>query len=277
MVRLTILSLLAVACLHAADPALSIAQVTLHEFDGGPPLPRDQPFFAGQMVFLVFNVAGFKPNEDGKIDMAYEIQGFDPDGKPLAPAVSNPIAAELAPQDKKWMPKIRWEVLVPQTAPSGTYRVKVKLTDNIAKTKAEQETTFLVRGREIEPSETLALRDFRFYRSEDDVNALKQASYRPGDQVWGRFEIVGYKFAPKNALDVEYGVRVAGSDGKVFFDAPQAAVQREESYYPKRFVSGILSLNLGKDMQPGEYTITVSLRDNIGKQTEESQHTFRIE
>jgi hypothetical protein len=277
MVRLAILLVLTTAGLAGADSPLNLSQVSVHQFDGGPALPRDHEFFPGEMVFLVMNVTGFKTNEDAKIDMAYEIQGFDPDGKPLAPAVSNPIATELAPQDKKWLPKIRWEVLVPSTAPSGDYKVKVKLTDQIAKTQAEREATFRVRGRAIESSDTLTLRDFRFYRGEEESNPLKQASYRPGDQVWGRFEIVGYKFAPKNGLDVEYGVRVNGSDGKVFFDAPQAAVQREESYYPKRFVSGVLNLNLGKDMQPGEFTITVSLRDNIGKQTAESQQVFRIE
>lgn len=277
MVRLTALSLLLISTLCAADTRLAIVQVSFHQFDGGPPLPRDNQFFPGEMVFLTLNVAGFKPTEEGKIHLRYEIQAFDPEGKPIAPAVSNAIATELAPEDKKWMPKIRWEALVPSTAPSGDYRVKIKISDEIAKTQGDQEATFRVKGRQLEPSDTLTLRDFRFYRGEDDAKPLEQPSYRPGDQVWGRFEILGYKMAANNRLDVEYGIRVNAWDGKMFFDAPQAAVSREESYYPKRFVSGVLNLNLGKDMKPGEYTITVSLRDNIGNQTSESRQVFRIE
>lgn len=277
MVRLAILFVVLLSTLRGADVKLTVAQASLHQFDGGPLLPRDHDFFPGEMVFVTLNVSGFKPTEGGKIHLKYEIQAFDPGGIGIAPAVSNAVATELAPEDKKWMPKIRWDVLVPSTAPSGDYKVKIKISDEIANTKAEHETAFHVKGRQLQPSETLGLQDFRFYRGEDETAALKQPSYRPGDQVWGRFEIAGYKLAAKNRLDVEYGIRVTGSDDKVFFDAPDAAVAREESYYPKRFVSGVLNLNLGKDMTPGEYTITVSLRDKIGTQTAESRHVFRIE
>src|SRR6185295_2068442 len=96
--------------LSGADTKLAVAQTSLHQFDGGPPVPRDQDFFPCEMVFLTLNVSGFKPTEGGKIHLRYEIQAFDPEGKGLAPAVSNAISTELAPEDKKWMPKIRWDV-----------------------------------------------------------------------------------------------------------------------------------------------------------------------
>jgi hypothetical protein len=39
----------------------------------------------------------------------------------------------------------------------------------------------------------------------------------------------------------------------------------------------VLSLSLGKDFRPGDYTIVLTLRDDVGKQDQESRYTFRVE
>ena len=50
-----------------------------------------------------------------------------------------------------------------------------------------------------------------------------------------------------------------------------------KSYYPRRYVTGTLSLQLTKDLAPGEYTILLRIQDGIGNQQSESKHSFRVE
>ena len=54
-------------------------------------------------------------------------------------------------------------------------------------------------------------------------------------------------------------------------------MKQVESFYPKRYVAGILSLKLDPDIAKGEYTIVVTVRDQVGKQQYQSRHSFRVE
>ena len=94
--------------------------------------------------------------------------------------------------------------------------------------------------------------------------------------MWARFEITGYKLAAKNRLHVEYGVSVLRPSGEVLYSEPNAASEKDESFYPKRYVLGILSLKLDPDIALGEYTIVVAARDQIGGQQYETRHPFLI-
>jgi hypothetical protein len=191
--------------------------------------------------------------------------------------VSNEITAELTPQDKDWKPKVRLEVPLPPLAGSGTYKMAVKVHDEIGKSDAEKTVPFEVRGHEVEPSATLAVRNFRFYRGEEDREPLLKPVYRPGDPVWARFDLIGYKFGPKNSIDVTYGVAILNSAGKVLWSQPEAAVERADSFYPKRYVPGAMGINLQPNIRPGEYTIEVQAKDAIGNQTVAGKYTFSVE
>ena len=94
--------------------------------------------------------------------------------------------------------------------------------------------------------------------------------------MWARFEITGYKLAEKNRLDVEYGVSVLRPSGEVLYSEPNAASEKDESFYPKRYVQGMLSLKLDPDIALGDYTIVLAVRDQIGGQQYETRHPFLI-
>ena len=121
------------------------------------------------------------------------------------------------------------------------------------------------------------VRNFRFLRSEDDVKPLPVAAYRPGDAVWARFDMTGYKLGAKNQVDIEYGLTVLREDGSVAYTEPQAANQKIETYYPQRYQPGELNLNLAKDQPLGKYTIVLAVRDNLGQQMYETRETFSVE
>ena len=96
----------------------------------------------------------------------------------------------------------------------------MKLSDELAKANIEKTAVFHIQGRDVAPSDTLIVRNFRFLRAEDDTKALQIAAYRPGDAVWARFDMTGYKLGDKNQVDIEYGLTVLREDGSVAYKQP---------------------------------------------------------
>ena len=149
--------------------------------------------------------------------------------------------------------------------------------DEVAKAEAKRETTFTVRGRQVEPSKELVVRNLAFYRGDEDKDALEVAAYRPGDTVWIKFDITGYQFAEKNRFEVGYGITVLRPTGEPTLSQPEAAVERDETFYPRTVLPAMLSLNLPKDVQTGEFTVIVTVQDKVGNQKHEARRTFTVE
>lgn len=260
----------------AAGP-LAIVSTAVEQSEGGSPLPESFEHIPGEVLFFSFQIQGYQVSADQKIKLRYKLEAFDPAGVRIMPAAEGPIEAELAPQDKEWKPKVRRDIAIPPLGPSGKYRIAVEVTDELSKTSASKDVTVLVRGREVPPSDTLVIRNFRFYGSEEASEPLPKAAYRPGEAVWARFDITGYKFGPGNKVDVSYGIAVLNADGKQLWAQPEAAVERSESFYPKAYVPGSMSLSLQPNIRPGPYTLAVTVRDAIGSQTFEAKETFTVE
>jgi len=260
-----------------AAPTLQIVRPAISQMDGGLP---DTPGFEhvpGETLWFTCRIAGFAKTAEEKIHLAYSVQAFDSEGVPLAEIYKNEITAEVSPQDKEWMPKVSTELAIPPLAGSGAYKIVVKAEDLVAKTTAEAAARFEVRGREVASSDTLVVRNFQFFRGEDDTQPLPKAAYRPGDGVWARFDITGYKFGPKNHIDVSYVTSVIAPSGKVLWTQPEAAVERSESFYPKRYVPASMGISLQGNIRPGEYTIAVEAKDTVGGQTFGAKYTFKVE
>jgi hypothetical protein len=263
----------------AAPPApLTIVNVALHQFEDGPTVPSSFAFLPGDTVFVSFQVAGFQAEGDDKlVKLDYFMAAYDSAGIPIVEPKAGKLKAELAPEDKEWKPKVRWEFVVPPLAESGTYRITMSVKDVANIQEAGKAVTFNVQGHQVEKSDTLVVRNFRFLRSEDDAPPLNPAAYRPGDTVWARFDITGFKVGEKNRPQVEYDITVQAPSGKAMFTQQNAAVEQEPSFYPKRYVPGTLSLTLQPTIKPGGYTIVLAVRDGVGKQVAESRHLFVIE
>ena len=260
---------------------LGITAVAISQFEDGPDVPNDFVFDPGDTVFVRFQIEGYKApplDEPAKIQLSYILDAKDPSGVPIVETRSGKVEVELSPQDKEWLPKVRHLALVPSTAPTGEYKFSAIVRDGLAGgAEAKREIPFRVRGRIVEPSETLTIRNFRFLRNEDDAAALPVPAYSAGSPVWARFEIAGFKLGEKNAIDVEYGLAVFRENGQKLFEQPVAAGDREATFYPKRFVPGALSINLTKDIAKASYTIELTARDKIGMQTVSSKYVFTVE
>lgn len=234
------------------------------------------------MVFVAFRIGGYQRSKDKddkeSLKVSWQVEVFDFDNVPVVPPKKELLAANLEPQDKEWMPKLRHDFLLPELADTGTYKVVISLKDEIAGAAAKAELPFKVRGWAVEPSDRLVVRNFRFVRSERDGIGLKVPAYRAGDPVWGRFDMTGYKLGPGNQFDVAYGLEVVrDADNRTLYTEPEAARLQDKSFYRKRYAPGVLNLNPQADTAKGSYTIVLRVRDNLGGQTAESRHTFQIE
>jgi hypothetical protein len=275
MQRLAWLLVIAATAAAGAGP-LQIVNPAIAQEDGGGSLPPGFTYVPGEVLFFSFQVQGYQA-ADEKIRLHYRVDALDPLGVKIVETVQKALEATLAAEDKEWKPKVRVEVPLPPLAPSGTYRFAVEVTDELAHAKTAKDVPFEVRGRDVAPSDTLVIRNFGFYRSEEATEPLQKAAYHPGDAVWARFDITGYRFGPGNQVEVSYGVAVLEAGGKQLWAKPDAAVERTQSFYPKRFVPGSMSINLQPNIRPGEYAIVVTAHDAVGNGSCETRQTFTVE
>jgi hypothetical protein len=256
---------------------LEIVRPIVSDSEGGAALPTGFEYRPGETLFFSCRIAHYQKTAEEKIHLAYSVQAFDPKGVPLVELFKNDISAEVAPQDKEWMPRIATEIAIPPLIAPGTYSIVIKAEDLVAKSKAELSVPFQVRGRRVGPSDTLTVENFRFFRGEDDTEPVEQAVYRPGDSVWTRFDITGFRYGPANQIDVAYVASVLDSTGKVLWTQPEPTRERAGSFYPKLWVSASMSITIQKNTRPGQYFFSIEVKDGVGNQTYETKAPFTVE
>ena len=254
-----------------------IVRPIISDSDGGAALPASFDHRPGETMFFSCRVTGFQKTPEEKIHLAYSVQAFDSKGVPLMELFKNEITDEVTPQDKEWMPKVQTEVVIPPLIGSGTYKIVVHAEDLVGHAQAELSVPFEVSGRNVAPSDSLTVRNFGFYRSEDELQALEKPAYRPGDAVWAKFDITGFRYGPHNKIDVGYVISILDGGGKVLWTQPEPTTVETESFYPKLYVPASMSITVQKNTKPGPYTISASIKDEIGGQSYEARQTFTVE
>ena len=255
---------------RVSDPIVS-------QFEDGAALAATQRVVPGETVFFRFSAADFKVGDTGKIIMTGHVQAFDPRGTAIISRDEAGVATSLRDEDKDYRPRFHFQFQIPSLAPSGAYRIRFDATDDQTKATASAETTFQVDGRDVPASAQLVLRNFAFYRTADDEAPARSVAYRSGDMVWVKFDITGYKHGEQHAMDVAYDVTVTAPDGKQLFNQENAAVERNQAFYPQPWVPAVFSITLQPNMRPGEYAIAITAHDGIGKQTAVGKGVFRVE
>ena len=255
---------------------LKLAKAVISQFEDGPATVASQKAVPGETIFFSVTAEGYKVT-DSKVRLTGHAQLLDPTGVVATPVEEIAIGTSLTEEDKDWKPKVRAQFAIPSIAPGGAWRVRYDAEDLQSGQKQAGEVTFNVEGHLAEKAAALGIRDFGFYRSQDEENALTTVAYRPGDMVWVRFEVAGYKYGEQNSLDVAYDVAVSNSEGKVIFEQQDAANEKSQSFYPQPWVPGSFNLSLQSTMTRGVYTLTVTARDGIGGQTARSSASFRVQ
>jgi len=123
--------------LIAAAAGPTLVNIAFHDYEDGPPLLAGRDFSNGATVHLSFQIAGFKIHEtedENRIKLSYKIEAIDSANRPLADPKTGKIDTDLAPEDKKWTPKVRYSVQVPEGAESGQYIIRIAVNDEVADT-----------------------------------------------------------------------------------------------------------------------------------------------
>ena len=258
-----------------------VERTSVQQIEDGPIVGLDYEFRPGETVYFTFRLAKFETVENDdkqKLELAYRIEVADADGTPVVDPHSGKISTLMLPEDRNWTPKGRWSFSLPDHAEDGKYKITLIAQDLIGKTETRAIAMFAVRNRKVERSETLVARSFGFFRTEESVRALDPPVYRAGDLIWVKFDLTGYKLGPtKNAMDVQYGLTVLEPTGKVNFAQPEAARQKFEDFYPKRWVPAVFNLTIPPTAPKGVYTLVLAIRDHVGNQDLELRREFTIE
>jgi hypothetical protein len=273
-------SLLLLALLPALAPAaesLGVVQAVIAQMDGGEALPADFQHAPGETLFFTCRVAGFTKSAKEQIHLKYSVQAFDPKGVALSEIYQNEMEEEVGPQDKEWLPKIETQVDLPPILRGGAYKIQVKVEDVLAKASAELAVPFQVHAKDVAASAVLTVRNFQWYHTDEEDKPMARPVYRPGDSMWMRFDMVGYKYGAGNKIDVSYAASLVLASGKVIWTQPEPAVEQSESFYPKPYIDGEFGISLQKNFQPGTYTMSVAVKDAVGKQTFEGKFNFTVQ
>jgi hypothetical protein len=155
--------------------------------------------------------------------------------------------------------------------------VKFDATDNQSHQSASGESSFGVESKYVTPAGELVVRELNLYRNQEDTTALITPVYRPGDMVWVKFYMTGYKYGEMNAIDTSYDVEVLGPEGTPIMKQEDAAMQKSMSYYPQPYIPAIFNLSLKSTMSRNVYTLIVTAHDAMGRQTASGKAQFKVD
>jgi hypothetical protein len=261
---------------------LAIVDAGISASEDSPFVPADYSFLPGDYVYFAFQVAGFSigsfnRGEVQKLSLEYEVVPQDANKTPLAQPVSDEIQTEINAEDKNWTPKRRVSFLLPSYLASGEFQIHLIVKDLFAKAETSRDFPFHIVGADIQPSDSVNVQHFKFLRHETDRDGLDIAAYSPGDTVFARFDIAGFKLGPENTYSLQYGIFVTQPNGKPFLEAPRAADLKASSFYPAQFLPGTVRITTPANSTKGEYLLTLTVRDLISGKTYETKTSFSVE
>jgi hypothetical protein len=286
---LSVVPLLAI--LAVLSPKFSRATDTLTVLSGAVQKAEDSPavsssyeFLPGDFLYFSFRVAGFKTrtqsngnNEAKSISLTYEAAPLDERSIALCPPVTGVIETELNAEDKDWTPNREISFILPSFLAAGTYHVHLKLQDKFGNEETARDFPFRIGGTRIAPSSNLNVQNFAFLRKETDREALQVPAYSPGDTVFARFDIAGFKVGEKNSYRLAYGVTVLRPDGKPFVSELKAAELEQTTYYPAPYVPGLVQISVPPGSPRGQYVLSLHVRDLLAGTEYETRRALSIE
>ncbi|MGA7414624.1 MAG: hypothetical protein WBW33_29415, partial [Bryobacteraceae bacterium] len=190
---------------RAAESSLSIVQAGIQATEDAPFVRANYEFLPGEYLYFTFTISGYqteKTEETLRIHLEYAVDVEDSNGVPMVPQESGAIQDELHPQDSDWLPKRRLSFQLPSQVAAGSFNIQLTVRDFVAKTEIKKKLSFRIGGLKLQPASALDVQNFHFYRGENETEPLEVVAYRPGDTIWARYDIVGFKTDAKHAYKV---------------------------------------------------------------------------
>ena len=255
-------------------PALELVNLDLLDSRDGYAIPPDSRFLPGERIHVYCQIKGYTVGPEDRVRLRYEVAAVDPHGRRFYSPDSGSVDTELAPQDKNWMPVVRYSPRIPDHAGGGTYIVRVAVHDELAGRSVRAEVPVTVDADRVERADELLVRNFRFARAENG-DALPAPEFRPGEEIWAAFYITGYEMGENNTYSVESDAWVLDAEGEKMF-AFESSGDQGRPYYPRLWLPAKLRITLDDSVPPGRYTVVLRLHDNVAGSETLHEYDFVI-
>lgn len=264
------------------DSSVTIIRAGIQSSEDAPFISPGFRFFPGDFVHATFQVSNFTRKQQNseappKISLAFEARLEDANGTLLAPPEKGDIESELSAEDKNWTPKRRVSFTLPPFIGSGKAQLRLSVKDALGGTETSRSLPFTIGGVAVLKSDSLAVQDFHFFRRENDADALEMPAFTPGDAVFAKFNMAGFKTGDRNTYRLVYDVLVLRPDGKPFIQQPHAAELTSDGFYPAQYLPAVLELTTAANSAKGVYAVIVTVHDLIGNATFQAKSAFTLE
>jgi hypothetical protein len=255
-------------------PALQIVRLDLLDSFAKYPIANDSVFAPGDTVNVAFNLKGYSESDTYRMKVSWKVSTTGPAKIPFAPGSEGLFDVELAPEDEEWEPLVRYQAQLPYHLPAGTYGIDVEAKDELSGATAEGHLDVHVAGAQVVQSDVLSVQNFTFSLTAGGT-PLQQAVYRPGATIFASFDITGYKLGEGNAYELSSHLDLLDAKGiRVYSFNP--ASEKGASFYPQLSVPASFRFDLDPTIEPGVYTLVLTVTDVVGRQSLSSQQTFEV-
>lgn len=261
---------------QTSEANLSIADIIVGEYSTSLRLPDNFGFASGMTVFLSFRVAGLKPESElSLVSFEYVVEALDAIGTAWDVPIKGRVTRRIATEAIAPAPLVRATVKVPDYIYPANGKFRIRVTDRFSKREVSAEVVIPIRSELPKPTDVFSVANLGLYRRESDETPLKDATFRPGDSVWMRFLLTGFRWKDRE-YDLSYGISILSRDKRVVLSAPDAAAESNSSPYQRPFVPALASIRLEGTAKPGDYILVVRAKDSISGTTAEASAAFRI-
>lgn len=265
----------------AATGQLRVAYTAYSRYEGGAPMPQPITFLPGDQVVFRAKVSGYRTAEVGyqeyRVKLSYEVSATDFRGLTIGKTKKGELNEAVHKEDKEWLPTLDYKFLIPAMAEYGEAHIRLRVRDEVSQKEAVYEEAVQVNGKRLPALASVSVIHFGFYRRQEDASPLPSGVYRPGDTLWAKFDVAGFRIGEQNHFHAECDVQVRDAEGKVLFEQPGAISRDATPEYPERYLPGTFSLEIRPGTAKGQYAIAVIARDQLSGQSSESVFPFTID
>lgn len=231
-------------------------------------------FEPGKEAFLQFRLGPVASNKQGHVDTQVNFVVKDSQGRPLL----EPVLLELKEpfpgggNGRGELP-INFKLRLPAYVEGGDYIIEVVAIDRLGKQEIQDKIPFQVKGPKIPKGASLGVQDYRF-RGEEGVKA--EPDYRPGETVYSKFNVLGFKLGEKNDVKLRLSLLVLDQKGQILLDRPNLLSIAEGFFYPPSYFPVNTRVNLAPGASAGNYTLNYSLHDEVAGTQMKFEKEFRV-
>lgn len=255
-------------------PTLKIIRLDLLDGFADYPIADDSVFAPGDTVNVAFNLKDYTESETYRMKVSWKVSTTGPANLPFAPGSAGLFDEELAPEDEEWEPLVRYQAQLPYHLPAGVYRIHVEAKDELSGATAEGDLNVNVAGDPAVQSDVLSLQNFTFSLTAGGT-PLREAVFRPGATIFASFDITGYKLGEGNSYELSSRLDLLDGEGSRAYSF-NPATEKGASFYPRLSVPASLRFDLDPTIEPGLYTLVLTVTDVVGQQSLSSQETFEV-